>query len=130
MNVALTDIEITQQYPFQPLHSIVLTLVLIIGQGYFDAEHGGELVKSTEAIIAISTTASSKKKNESLCFLSAHFSAGLVTSSVSQRPEPRAGIKKHRARSVYYQLYILYAMRRHKHPDKEAQVTQPPEGYF
>ncbi len=69
-------------------------------------------------------------KTESLCFLSAHSSAGLVTSSVSQRPEPRAGIKKHRARSVYYQLHILYAMRRHKHPDKEAQVTQPPEGYF
>lgn len=29
-------------------------------------------------------------------------------------------LKKHRARSVYYQLHILYAMRRHKHPDKEA----------
>lgn len=59
----LTDIEITQQYPFQPLHGIVLTLVLIIGQGYVDTEHGGELVKNTEQVItAISTPARSRQK--------------------------------------------------------------------
>lgn len=32
----------------------------------------------------------------------------------------RAGIREHRVRSVYYQLHVLYAMRRRKHPDKEA----------
>lgn len=41
-NVVLTDIEITQQYPSQPLTGTVRTLVLIIGREYFDTEHGGE----------------------------------------------------------------------------------------
>lgn len=121
-NVALTDIEITQrQYPFQPLTGIVGTLVLIIGWEYFDTEHR-RTVKNTEVIIDIST---SRIKTESSCFLSAQssVSAGWVTSSLSQRPEARAGIRKHRVRSVCYQPHILYAMRRHKHPDKEAQVS-------
>lgn len=41
-NMALTDIEITQQYPFQPLTGIVIASVLIIGREYLDTEHGGE----------------------------------------------------------------------------------------
>lgn len=91
----------------------------------------GRAVKNADVTTASSTTASSRQKlSVYASFLPSPSQLALMTSSVSQRPEPRAGIKKHRVRSVYYQPHILYAMRRHKHPDKEAQVTQPPEGYF
>lgn len=126
-NAVLTDTEIIQQSPFcRLLNSIVLTLALIIGKEWEKDRRRGrtcEEHRSNNSSFYYSIRQVLSLLSRLRSARSFSFSAGAVTSSLSQRPEPRAGIKKHRVRSVYYLLRILYAMRRHKHPDKEAHKT-------
>lgn len=98
-----------------------------MGREYFDVEHGGELARNTEVIIAISTT---KKKKKSF-YAQSSFSAGL--GDIISESATRAVSWDQKAQSEVCLLSAAHTVRYEKAQtprQRGAQVTQPPQGYF
>lgn len=129
-NVALTDTEITQQYHFQPLNGIVKTLVLIIGQEYFNTEHGGELWehRSNNSHFYYS-------KRQAKVFMLPFCSVPLLSwlGDIISESATRAQSWDQKAQNEVCLLSAAHTVRHEKAQtprQRGTQVTPPPEGYF